>query len=309
MGRRTLAGHKITFSKYRDRSAPASPADLDGLNAAVIFESWVREKRGEGIQEVSSQSYLRIDRVIRYNDHIVLVDTMAGKAGESGEVVNIENNEILFRLGEMDVPASPARAIFMCPPRGQMSLWFSEYSARSSGASMLLSQFDKEWKASEKGFTLTKKRLVASEIALDDATVTGVEVSLIKRADDRADGVDEILGTEIHKFKPSKKHRFLGSIINKFRDTPSSAYEMVGLSGSSYDEAEIFVSVDVGGHKRRVQIFNPEDGVYFREELNDSAHPILTHDELVEYCCENAGTFMERSGFEWLPDWSIGGVD
>lgn len=234
---------------------------------------------------------------------------MAGKSGESGEVVSIESNKVLFKLGEMDVPASPARALFLCPPRGQMALWFSEYSARSSGASMLLALFDKEWKAAERGFTLTKKRLIASEIALDEATVTSVEVSLTKRSDDRADGNDEVIGTEIHKFKPSKKHRLLGTIIEKFRNTPSSAYELVGLDGPSYDDAEIYVSVDVDGRKRRVQVFNPEDGVYFREELNDSTHPIFTHNQLVKYCCDNAITFMKRGNYDWLPEWSIESVD
>ena len=305
MGRRTIAGHKLSFHKWRDRSSEASPSDLGGKSLADIFEEWAKSRSNQGVIKVADQSFLRIERVERYNGNIVLVETMSGKAGEEGIVYNTNNSEAIYELTAEDVPTSEARAVLLCPPRGQAALWFSEYSARSSGASLLLGLFEKEWGTLNTGYTFDKTRLIAKEIAIESGIVTELEVRLIRRSNDRAEGLETVEGVVSHRFKPTKKKPLPGGIINTLRKNPAKAYELVEIdSPTDAKGAEIFVSVEVDGRKRKVQIFNSDDGVYFREELNGPDKPTLSDNEIVEYCTAEAVTFLERCGGEWLPEWS-----
>ena len=306
MGRRTISGHKLTFNRSRHRGDIVPPACLMECGLADLFENWTTAKVNAGVVHVSDQNYLRVAQVIRFNQSIVIVDTLAGKAGERGEVYNIENGNMLFELTDRDVPTSNVRAILFSPPRGRMALWFSEYSARSSGASLLLTLFKREWKSVCEDITFNKERLIASEIAIEDGLVTEVEVRLDRRSDDRANGNESLPGVVSHKFKPSKHSPLSGRLISAIRKNPAKAYELVGLSSTknNSENEEIFVSVDVAGRHRKVQLFNPDDGIYFREELNDSSHPILTNDEIVAFCSEEAEVFFQRSGGEWEQDWS-----
>ena len=307
MGRRTIAGHRICLHRRGKPKEAATPADLDGKHFCDIFEHWANEKQSEGVIQVRDQSIIRVDRVTRYNKSIVVVDVMFGKAGEKGEVVDLESSTIRFSLSENDVPVSSTRAVLLCPPQGQMAVWFSEYSMRSSGASELLALFSKQWSKLNTGFTFNKERLIAKEIALTEGIVQEIEIRLTRRAKDRADGQEAIMGTISHSFKPSKKTPLKSKIIEIFRENPAEAYELVGIQDKIIDEneSEIFVSVDINGKQRKVEIFNPDDGLYFREELNDSAHPELNDDELVKFCNEEALLFFERSGFMWLDEWSV----
>lgn len=305
MGRRTIAGHKLTFNIYGKPLELVPPAALLGERLQDLFLGWAKQKQKEGMILVRGQSFLRIVDVKRYNDCIVLVETMSGKAGESGEVYDSENGKTLFSLAEKDVPTSSARAVLVCPPRGDMALWFSEYSARSSGASLLLELFKKDWRHFDTGLTFNKNRLIASEIALDRGLVTEVEVRLTRRSDDRGRGIEEKVGTISHKFKPTRKFQLLGSVIDRFRSNPVEAYELVEIrSPREDDEAQIYVSVDVEGHSRKIEIFNPEDGVYFREELNASGEPILNNMEIISYCIGESKTFFRRAGGEWDDSWA-----
>lgn len=306
MGRRTIAGHKINFHKSRKPELPESPADLCGNSLTAIFANWAQEMSDSGLLEAGNQTFLCVVSAYRYSNSVVVVKTMSGKAGEEGEVIDSSNNEVRLRLSPRDVPTSSTRAVLVCPPRGNTALWFSEYSARSSGASQLLTMFEKYWRSQNTGITMKKARLIAQEIALEDGLLTEVEVRLTRRADDRADGVDTATGTISHKFKPSKNNRLLGRLIDIFRDNPARAYELVEIEDIPEDrDAEIFVSVDIDGRHRKVQIFNQDDGVFFREELNDSTHPVLDDDQLVRFCSEESASFLERCNEEWDPAWAI----
>ena len=96
-----------------------------------------------------------------------------------------------------------------------------------------------------------------------------------------------------------------GKIISRFRKDPVRAYELFEIDDlAKVEDADVFVTVDVDGRRRKIQVFNPDDGVYFREELNGADKPALSDDEIVEYCAEEAMTLLERCGNEWLPEWS-----
>lgn len=146
MGRRTIAGHKLTFNKQRKREELICPADLGNEGLWAIFARWAEGLMEEGLIHVGGQSFLRVKAVNRFSSHVVIVDTLSGKAGEEGVVYDAESGESRLTLTENDVPASSARAILVSPPRGEVALWFSEYSARSSGASLLLDYFKKSWR-------------------------------------------------------------------------------------------------------------------------------------------------------------------
>lgn len=64
------------------------------------------------------------------------------------------------------------------------------------------------------------------------------------------------------------------------------------------------MSIDAEGHKRKIRIADPEDGFYYHEELNAPGEPVLTDDELVEYCSDEATSYFDRSGFCWDSSWS-----
>lgn len=305
MGRRTIAGHKLIFNKFGKPKEIVPPADLSGERLQDLFLKWAKQKKGEGVILAHGQSFLRIVDANSYNDNIVVVETMSGKAGEKGEVYDSESGKSLFSLSEKDVPTSSARAILICPPRGCMALWFSEYSARSSGASLLLELFKRNWRKFETGLTFNKSRLIASEIALTKGIVTEVEVRLTRRSDDRGRGVEEKTGTISHKYKPAKKFQLSGNVIDRFRSNPAEAYELVEIRApQDDDEAKIYVSVDVDGRSRKIEIFNPDDGVYFREELNSAGQPVYSNEEIVSYCVGEAKTFFTRAGGEWDDSWA-----
>ena len=306
MGRRTVAGHKMQFHKQRKCDQIASPADLAGENLANMFEQWARKRHAEGEILSNGQSYLKVERVVRYSDCIVLVETVSGKAGEEGEVFDSSSGEAKYSLSTTDVPTSSARALLICPARGQIALWFSEYSARSSGASLLLTLFHRCWPSFQTGFTFQKNRLIASEVALDSGLVTEVEVRVSRKHDDRSGNCESVEGTVSHKFKPSKKKLLPGSLVDSMRRNPKEAYGLVelGYEPGPEDDAKIFVSVDVEGRKRKVELFNPDDGMYFREELNAPEAPVLSDDEFVAFCTEEAKVFLERSGMDWVEEWS-----
>lgn len=299
MGRRTIAGHKLTFNKRGKREELVCPAALAGERLQDIFVRWAERLMGEGVISVSGQSFLRVENVERFSDHIVIVDTMSGKAGEEGVVYDTESGESRLTLTTKDVPTSSARAILVVPPRGDRALWFSEYSARSSGASLLLEYFKKNWSNFSTGTTFNKERLVAAEIALENGVVTEVEVRNIRRSDDRSEGIVS------HSFKPSKSNPLSGMIINVIRRNRAKAYDLVGISAPDASvESQIYVSVNVDGHTRKVEVFNPDDGVYFREVLNEADKPILSDSELIEYCVGETKTFLERSGCDWEDAWA-----
>lgn len=73
---------------------------------------------------------------------------------------------------------------------------------------------------------------------------------------------------------------------------------------SPASDSDIYVFVDVDGRSRKIQISNLDDGVYFREELNASGAPVLSDDDIVGYCAEEAKTFLERSGLDWEDSWA-----
>lgn len=70
------------------------------------------------------------------------------------------------------------------------------------------------------------------------------------------------------------------------------------------DNSRIYVSVNVDGHNRKVEIFDPDDGIYFREEFNSTDTPILSDEDIVRYRTEEAHAFFVRSGSEWNSSWS-----
>ena len=84
--------------------------------------------------------------------------------------------------------------------------------------------------------------------------VTEVEVRMTRRPDDRSEGSFVKEGTVSHKFKAAKGSPLSGSIIDRFRKDRTKAYDLVEIKGPSCDEdSEIFVSVDVDGHTRKLK--------------------------------------------------------
>lgn len=108
MGRRTIAGHKLTFNKSRKPDEHVCPADFSGESLQGIFAAWAEELMHDGVVSVRGQSFLRVVDVKRFSDYIVIVDTMSGKAGEEGVVYDTESGESRFTLTEKDA-LPPAR--------------------------------------------------------------------------------------------------------------------------------------------------------------------------------------------------------
>ena len=139
---------------------------------------------------------------------------------------------------------------------------------------------------------------------LDNGKITEIEVRLTRRAPDLADGTQMIAGTYSHVFKPDRKSPLPTRLLSIFREDPAKAFDYVELSESDTNDREVFVSVVVDGHKRKIRVTDPDDGVYYHEELNGPGEQPLTDAQLVEYCSEEAVSYFDRSGFCWESDWS-----
>ena len=307
MGRRTLNAHKLTFSKLREPDNLCSPVDINGRNLIDLVETWAKAIQDDVVQ-VRPNSYMIIKKMQRFNNNILIVDTLSGKSGEAGIVYDLEGEIETVTIGEMQVPMASARAVLFSPSNGQMAMWFSEYGARSSGARELLTCLNRSWPSLNTGAKFNEVRIIADDILLEKGRVTEIEVRHIRRARDLADGTDTRTGTYSYVFKPSKKESLSAKIISKFRDDPAKAYDYVEIgaqcSDSFQDESDVFVSVDVDGRKRKIRISDPEDGIYFHVELNGPNDPILSNEELVEFCSEEATRYFKQTGYNWDPLWS-----
>ncbi len=304
MGRRTLNAHKLQFNKLRESDNLISPADINGKSLIDIVEQWAVSLKSEGDVEVSADTYVSVENCRRFNNNILVTDVMSGKSGERGIVRDLEGTFDDIPIGEKQAPMSSCRALLFSPSNGQMAMWFSEYSARSSGARNLLTLLKKHWPRLNTGVKFNESRVIANELLLDDGKITEIEVRLVRRAADFADGVEKRDGTFSHIFRPNRKHPLSARLLSVFRKDPSKAFDYVELSETSQDDCEVFVAVDVDGHKRKIRVTDPDDGVYYREELNGPGERPLTDAELVEYCSKEAISYFDRSGFCWEPEWS-----
>lgn len=304
MGRRTINAHKLVFTKLRDVESLLSPKDINGESLIGIVEKWAEELRSDDAIEVSAETHIAVERVIRFNSNILIVEVMSGKSGEAGIVHDLEGVADDIPIKERQAPMSHSRAVLFSPSNGQMAMWFSEYSARSSGARNLLTLLKKTWPRLNTGAKFNESRVIMSEALAEGGKITEVEVRLTRRSSDLADGTHSEIGTYSHVFRPNKKRPLSIRLLEVFRENPTKAFEYVELLQSDNGEREVFVSVDIDGHKRKIRVSDPDDGVYYREELNGPGQPILTNSELVEFCSEEAATCFERSGYYWDSSWS-----
>lgn len=304
MGRRTINAHKLAFSKLREPETLISPADINGDSLIDTIESWAVKLESDGAVEVSPETYVSVEKVRRFNRNILIVDVMSGKSGETGIVHDLDGVSDDIPIGEMQAPMSCCRAVLFSPSNGQMAMWFSEYSARSSGARHLLTLLKKSWPHFDTGTKFNESRVIMAEAIAERGKITEVEVRLVRRAADLADGVLTDQGTYSHVFRPNRKRPLPIRLLDVFRRDPTKAFEYVELSGGETDEREVFVSVDIDGHKRKIRVSDPDDGVYYHEELNGPGEPSLTDEELVSYCSKEAVSFFERSGYCWEAPWS-----
>lgn len=304
MGRRTINAHKLVFTKLRDVENVLSPKDLNGESLIDVVEEWAEELRSEDTIEVSAETHIAVERVTRFNNNILIIEVMSGKSGEPGIVHDLEGIADDIPIKEMQAPMSHSRAVLFSPDNGQMAMWFSEYSARSSGARNLLTLLKRAWSRLNTGAKFTERRVIMSEVLTDGGKITEVEVRLTRRSSDLADGALSETGTYSHVFRPDRKNPLPIRLLETFRKNPTKAFEYVELSQSNLDEREVFVSVDIDGHKRKIRVSDPDDGVYYHEELNGPGEPILTDSELVEFCSEETVTCFERSGYCWDLSWS-----
>lgn len=304
MGRRTINAHKLVFTKLRDVDSLLSPKDINGESLIDITEKWTDKLRAQGTIEVSADTHVAVERVTRFNDNILIIEVMSGKSGETGVVHDLEGVAADIPIREMQAPMSHCRAVLFSPSNGQMAMWFSEYSARSSGARNLLTLLKRAWPHLNTGAKFNESRVIMSEALTEGGKITEVEVRLTRRSSDLADGALSETGTFSHVFRPDRKHPLPIRLLEAFRQNPTKAFDYVELSQSDPDGREIFVSVDIDGHKRKIRISDPDDGVYYHEELNGPGQPILTDNELVEFCSEEAVTCFDRSGYCWNLSWS-----
>lgn len=299
-----INAYKLVFTKLRDVENTLSPKDLNGESLIDVVEEWAEGLRNDDTIEVSAETHIAVERVTRFNNNILIIEVMSGKSGEPGIVHDLEGIADDIPINEMQAPMSHSRAVLFSPDNGQMAMWFSEYNARSSGARNLLTLLKKAWPHLNTGTKFNERRVIMSEALSDGGKITEVEVRLTRRSSDLADGAPSETGTYSHVFRPDRKNPLPIRLLEAFRKNPTKAFEYVELSQSDLDDREIFVSVDIDGHKRKIRVSDPDDGVYYHEELNGPGQPIITDSELIEFCSEEAVTCFERSGYCWDPSWS-----
>lgn len=304
MGRRTLNAHKLQFNKLREKEYLISPADISGESLIDIVERWTTHLNSAGAVKVHDDTYISVEGVRHYNDNILIIDVMSGKSGEPGIVHDLEGMSEDIPIGEKQAPMSSCRALLFSPNNGQMAMWFSEYSARSSGARYLLSLLKRQWPSFDTGTKFNESRVIMSEALLEGGKITEIEVRFTRQSPDLADGAQSLSGTFSHVFRPKRKTWLSAKLLNVFRKNPAEAYGYVELSDTNKSDREVFVSIDVDGHKRKIRVTDPDDGIYYHEELNGPGEHILTDEELVAFCTEEAVSCFDRSGYCWEASWS-----
>lgn len=115
MGRRTIAGYKLTFHRSHQPDKEGSPNDLNGKSLPDILVRWARDKQDNGLIRVRDQRFIRVNSVTRFSKYVVVIDVMSGTSGEQGEVYDADSGAGKYSLTENDVPASSVRAILMSP--------------------------------------------------------------------------------------------------------------------------------------------------------------------------------------------------
>lgn len=303
MGRRTINAYKLTFNKMRKSDDVLSPADLNGTSLIDIVESWAKNQEERGLFEFRDDIHGAIREVKRFNNNILIVKAESGKSGEQGTLYDVNGNSADIPINEKQVATSFCRAVLFCPTRGQMSLWFSEYSGRSSSAKNVLDLLEKQWRQISAGVKFTKSRVRLSEYFLENADVREIEVRLNRRSSDLADSVKSIPGTLSHSLRPERGHRFPGGLLRRLQNKPSLAFDYLEIPEKS-DSYEVFAEVKLGGRTRKIKVANPEQSFYYYEELNGSNDPVLTDNELIHHCIEEVTEYFERSNLCWEPEWS-----
>lgn len=308
MGRRTLISHKLKFNVTGEPDSYVPPADISGRGLIEIVRNWSESLIGKGPIMVAPQTHIRVERVARFNSNILLIEALSGKSNEPGVLCDVDGAMDDIPIGLRQAPMSGCRALLFCPPCGDMALWFSEYSSRSSAARYLLSYLRQMWPGLETETVYNESRTISSDDLLAGGHVTEVEVRTVRRSEDRSDPLEETSGIYSHVFRPFRK-KISASLVQLFRKDPKKAFEMVELDVDPLDDEarKIFVGVEVAGHKRKIDISDPDDGLYYRVELNDYSESVLSDEEIVAFCSEEATAYFERYGQTWEPGWSTGG--
>lgn len=307
MAERTLLAHKICFHEKNARDPePIPPADLNGDNLAELFYRWCQANQQSPISDDSAKDWLQIMSFCRFNSNIIIVETRFGKWGEPGPVVNARDGQTRYTLDAEDVPAADTRAILFCPPNGRAALFFSEYCQRGSGARKLLTQFVKHWRQNRTDITIeSPSRVIESEALLANGSIMELEVRRFKKSRNAEDKAQCKEATMISIFRPTPAFRPPGLKLFDYAANPQEVYDLVGLAPYECEmEPEMHVTIKVGNNKKKIKIGDPQDGIYYREILNENDEPRIDDGRLVQICTDKAIEYLDRMGLEWKAEWS-----
>lgn len=216
MGRRTINAHKLTFNKLREPEHLLSPADINGETLIDIVERCALSLEEEGVIELRGDTHIVVGRVSRFNNNILIMEAMSGKSGEPGVLHDLEGASDDIPIGENQAPMSGCRALLFCPGNGQMAMWFSEYSSRSSGARDLLTLLKRRWPHLNTGAKFNDARVIMSDALLDEGKITEIEVRFTRLSSDLADGTQTMLGTYSSSFRPDRRRPLSAKLLDVF---------------------------------------------------------------------------------------------
>lgn len=302
MGRRALTVYEMSFRQKRAKN-PASfaPSNLEGKDLLDIFEVWVRSLRPADTKIEAKQTWLSVSDVSRYAPRVLLVNLRVGFYGEKGDVVDVDKNTTVGTISTNHAPTGHNRVLLFVPETGERAFFFSEESSRGHAGGVLRNLFKTHFSKHISKITMEFRPVTESEVWLEAANLTEVEVRVEGRSVDIADRHSVKVGRVSYVAHPARRNFFPRKLLKGI--TKEEILKRVMSVDDLPADRTVFVKFERDGRKKKF-IVGKEDFPQIREILNEHNEPILPDKELVKKCVERVENLCERHDFFWDSSWS-----
>ena len=302
MGRRVLTVSELTFHERLKRN-PASfaPAALNGEDLLDVFESWAQALSTEDTHNQERQTWVSVAEVVRYATRVVLLDLRVGAYGEPGEIVDTSTGNPITRIEDHQAPTGQNRALLLVPKHGERAYFLAEESSRGSAGGRILALFKKHFSRYTDRITMVTKTVTEGEAWAEAAELSEVEVRVLGRSADIADGLDVRVGKVSYVARPTRRGRFPGRLLGELHR--EEALQRIVQVPHIPEDHEVFVTMVRDGRTKKFQL-GSEGAPAIRELLNDSGEEALTTEALVQTCADKVKDLARRTGGDWDSAWS-----
>lgn len=317
MGSRYLTVSKMSFHRKHARGEKQryAPADLNGKNLADIFSSFLRdlgknkensdEEQKLGINDEERETWINVVEVERWTDWVVVVKLQVGDYGEPGDLMEVYSGKKVGYIEKNQAPTRENRVLLFVPESGEYAYFFAESSNRGSAGSIVLKKFKSYFSEKISSITMETATVTESEVWATGAKLAEVEVRVIGKSSDIADGLKVEVGTLSYIARPNKKltRFFSHDLLENLRK--EEALKRLFVIPDLPEDRQVYVTMkdEKSGRQKKYKL-DEESAPNIREVLNASNQSPLDTAELVARCEERVSELCKRMGATWDPAWS-----